>query len=125
MSSCASCTSGSTSRVVTHAETISIYCSSVKSNSQSLTGWLMPGPVVVCYEEETGVQAAASKGTHCEPPPAAKNCQVITKPCIEHWHKHRCARTKTLPFPCALTLALSHAGRLAAFFSFHYNLCFG
>lgn len=122
-----SCTSGSTSHVVTHAETISVYCSSVKSNSQSLTGWLMPDSPVTSLtcsllRGETGVQTAACTGTPWTTA-GPQTCQVITKLCIEHWHKHRCERTD-LAFSVCLDTH-SHAGRLTAFFSFHYNLCFG
>lgn len=56
--------------------------------------WTSPIACLTCrfLRGETGDQTAATEGKRWTTA-SSQNCKVITKLCIEHWHKHRCAHT--------------------------------
>lgn len=70
---------------------------------------------------ETADPTAATKGKRWTSA-GSQICQVITKLCIKHWHKHRCAHTN---LACSMCCTSTHTHAHTVFFSFHYNLCFG
>lgn len=86
----------------------------------SQTGWsLVCSSPITCLtcsflRGETGDQSAATKGKRWTTA-GSQNCQVITKVCIEHWHKHRCAHTDVACSMCLDTH--THTGTLLSFLS--------